>query len=483
MLVHEDQIVSMSSASILRADEPRRSLLRGRLHRAKQILYHHGEVVLCHATGFALMANLALTPRRFPVSARIIGKAYALRFWRPATAGEAIDIILALLIWPFGIIICILWFTAKNGTLVKKRFGRSKTRQCIDQLTIALTSGLPPPWYYVFELYKPGGVDRAVTYLTRGATKHGTIDLLATERGSWSPLGDKEAFAHFCERRQLNTLPVLFSIHDGELRSPGSGCPELPRTDLFVKPVCGRGGNGAERWNYQGAGIYSTPDSRFLSGPELIQRLRELSRWQPYLVQERARNHPAIADLSNGALNTIRFISCLDERNQPEIIGAVLKMAVGTNVTVDNVHAGAIAAAVDLVRGQLGEATYSGFDASKGWIECHPVTRAPISGRALPMWPDACELVRRAHSAFDDWVVVGWDVAITAAGPCLVEGNYGPDIDLIQRPLRTAFGDSRLGELIAFHLCKSKFARPAASRPGVPLRSVSSLSRSFGRRC
>lgn len=410
------------------------------------------------------MANLVLRPSRFPAPARVIGKAYMFRFWRPATVGELVDIILALMIWPFAIVICVLWFTAKNGDLVEERFNRSRCRQCMDQLTIALTSGLPPPWYYVFELYRPGGMKRAVSYLTRGETKHGTIPLLSEARGSSSPLGDKEAFAHFCEERQLNSLPVLFSIHEGELRGTGSGCSELPPLDLFVKPVCGRGGNGAERWNYQGEGIYCTPDGRCLSGPQLIRRLRQMSQWQPYLVQKRARNHPAIEDLSNGALNTIRFISCLDEGNQPEIVGAVLKMAVGTNVTIDNVHAGAIAASVDLVGGELGQATYAGFDSSKGWIDTHPVTRAPIRGRVMPMWKDACELVRRAHSAFDDWVVVGWDVAIAAGGPCLVEGNYGPDIDLIQRPLKTAFGNGRLGELIAFHLTKSHALRSTTSR-------------------
>ena len=404
------------------------------------------------------MANLVLVPDRFPAPARTIGKAYMFRFWRPTTLGELIDIILAILIWPMGILFCLLWFTKKNGAVIANRFGRSRIRQCIDQLTIALTSGLPPPWYYVFELYRPGEMSRARAYLTRGETKHGTNRLLAQARGSCSPLVDKEAFARFCDQRQLKTLPVLFSVHDGELRGASCAHSPLPKKDLFVKPVSGCGGNGAERWDYAEKGIYRTPGGHALSESQLVERLRDMSRCRPFIVQKRAENHAALRDLSNGALNTIRIITCLDERNQPEIIGAVLKMAVGTNVTIDNVHAGAIAAPIDLGRGRLGEATYMGMDAHKGWIDCHPITGAPIAGRVLPMWNDVCELVRRAHSAFHDWVVVGWDVAIMAGGPSLVEGNNGPDIEMVQRPLRTAFGEGRLGELLAFHLTQSESA-------------------------
>lgn len=433
--------------------------LRRGLHYAKRAFYQHCEEILCRSCGLALVVNLALAPGRFPEPARIIANAYMFRFWRPATIGELIDFILAILIWPVGVAVCILWFTRKNGAVIADRYGRSRTGQCIDQLAIALTSGLPPPWYYVFELYRPGEMSRARAYLTRGETKHGTLCLLADARGSCSPLGDKEAFERFCKERQLRTLPVLCSIDNGELRSIGFGTrSDLPKTDLFVKPTCGRGGNGAERWDYAGKDTYREPNGRALSGPQLVERLRKMSRWQPYVIQKRARNHPAIRDLSNGALNTIRVISCLDEQNQPEIIGAVLKMAVGTNVTIDNVHAGAIAAAIDLDQGRLGRATYMGIDACKGWIDRHPITRTAITGRVLPMWNDACDLVRRAHCAFQDWLIVGWDVAITAGGPVLVEGNYGPDIDLIQRPLRTAFGEGRLGELLAFHLMQSETA-------------------------
>ena len=404
------------------------------------------------------MANLFLRPAHFPAPARTIGQAYAYRFWRPANAGEWLDLILAFLIWPFGVLACACWYTRKNGGIVAQQSGRSRTLQFLDQLRLSATSGLLPPWYYIFELHRPGEMERAPAYLTRGETKHGAYLLLAEARGSCSPLGDKEDFAHFCAEGQVTCLPVLFSIHDGELGRGALAGGTLPPVDLFVKPVRGRGGKGAERWDHIGSGLYRQPGGETLSASRLAERLRAMSLVQSYLVQERARNHPAIADLSNGALNTVRMITCLDEQEQPEIIGAVLRMAVGRNVTVDNVHAGGIAAPIDLRQGRLRRATYMGIDSSHPWIDRHPDTGATITGRHLPNWQELCELVTRAHSAFNDWVVIGWDVAIMADGPRLVEGNSGPDIDLIQRPLRTAFGDTRLGELLALHLRRSEQA-------------------------
>jgi len=377
-------------------------------------------------------------------------------FWRPASAGEWFDIVAAILLWPIAVISCSLWYTRRNGAIVAERFGRSKSAQMADQLRLATTSGLLPPWYYIFEIYRPGAMRYARSYLTRGETKHGAYVLLAKARRSSSPLGDKEAFARFCAEHQINALPVLLSVRDGNLCW---GTAEfLPAADLFVKPVHGRGGRGAERWDYAGHGIYRHGNAQVLSAAQLLDRLRSMSRWQAYLVQERARNHPEMRNLTNGALNTVRMISCLDEREQPELIGAVLRMAVGGNVTVDNVHAGAIAAGIDLAEGRLSRATYMGIDAARGWIDRHPDTGTQITDLVLPMWAEVCDLVRSAHSAFHDWAVIGWDIAITAEGPRLVEGNSGPDIDLIQRPLRTAFGDARLGDLLAFHLSRSEAA-------------------------
>ena len=422
----------------------------GQLRWLGQFTRKHADAILWRSAALALMLNLLLRPRRFPPASLAIGKFYLFHYWRPASAGEWIDIVVAVLIWPVGVISSAIWFTVKNGGFVAQRFGRSRLEQFGDQLRLSVTSGLLPPWYYIFELFRPGAIKQARCYLTRGQTKRGIYQVLSKARGSSSPLVDKEAFAKFCAERQVSALPVLLSVHDGELR----GTAKLPRSDLFVKPVCGRGGRGAERWDHVGDGFYQHCTGQKLSAGALLNRLRYLSTWQPMLVQVRAENHPALRDLSNGALNTVRMISCLDEQERPEIIAAVFRMAVGDNVTVDNVHAGGLGVAIDMTEGRLMQGTDMGVSARLGWIDRHPDTGGQITGRVLPMWSDVCDLVRKAHFAFRDWVVVGWDVAIMADRPRLVEGNNGPDIDLVQRPLRRSFGDARFGELLAHHLAR-----------------------------
>jgi hypothetical protein len=63
------------------------------------------------------------------------------------------------------------------------------------------------------------------------------------------------------------------------------------------------------------------------------------------------------------------------------------------------------------------------------------------------------DLARRAHAtAFSDHVVIGWDIAILEDGPRLVEGNKGPDLDLVQRSHGEPLGNARLGQLLAYNM-------------------------------
>ena len=148
----------------------------------------------------------------------------------------------------------------------------------------------------------------------------------------------------------------------------------------------------------------------------------------------------------------MRVLTCLNEKGQPEIIGAATRMAIGTNHVVDNLHAGGIAAAVNLETGILGRASNLGADARLGWLDFHPVSGARITGTRLPKWDGVREFAVRTHRAFDDRILVGWDIAITPDGPVLVEGNGSPDLDIMQRFAGRGLLAGRLGVLLAFHL-------------------------------
>jgi hypothetical protein len=127
-------------------------------------------------------------------------------------------------------------------------------------------------------------------------------------------------------------------------------------------------------------------------------------------------------------------------------------MAVGGNHVVDNFHAGGIAAAINLETGLLGPASNLGADASLGWLDTHPNSGAAIRGRPVPDWVQLAPFVERAHQVFSERVLIGWDVAVTAQGPMLVEANGSPDLDIMQRCARRGFMEGRLGELLAYHL-------------------------------
>jgi hypothetical protein len=181
-------------------------------------------------------------------------------------------------------------------------------------------------------------------------------------------------------------------------------------------------------------------------------------------------NHPDIADLSTGALATVRAVTCRNERGEFEVTNASFRMGQGRTSIVDNFHAGGIVAKIDLRTGEVGPATDGAMalGPGRGWCDRHPDTGGQIAGRRLPFWQETLDLARRAHTlAFSDHVIIGWDIALLSDGPCLVEGNKGPDLDLVQKSHREPVGNARLGELLAFNLrytVATKCGAPASNR-------------------
>lgn len=138
------------------------------------------------------------------------------------------------------------------------------------------------------------------------------------------------------------------------------------------------------------------------------------------LVEEYVVQHPDLMELSSSGLNTVRIITQL-AGGRIDFIGGRLRISVDS--PVDNMAAGNLAAAIDLQSGVItGVAVYS--DITKPQLNIHPVTGKPITGFVIPFWKEVIDLAERAAFHTPENRSVGWDIAITAEGPELIEGNH-----------------------------------------------------------
>jgi hypothetical protein len=368
------------------------------------------------------------------------------RHWR--------GLVIGWLAWPLVAIGLSLHATRRFGRRFAAEKGVGIPRQFLTQLRISIVHRLVPKYYYIFELQRPGAAARAAEYVTRTETKSGIYRALKqrADRSKIVRINDKLVFSRFFGGHALRVVPVLAAFRDGARVDGVGDRSAAPQGDLFVKPIEGRGGSGTEAWRMQPDGRYADTHGKQLDLPALLAHVAGLSAKATYLVQPRLVNHPAIADLTPGALSTVRLLTVLDEAGEPEAVNAAFRMAISAESPVDNFHAGGIAAAVHMETGRLGAASGLGLGGDFSWHDVHPVTGARITDRLLPDWEQAKALAIAAHRLIAPRVLVGWDIGFLPDGPCLVEGNVGPDADIHQRVEQRPLGNARLGTLLAFHL-------------------------------
>jgi hypothetical protein len=338
----------------------------------------------------------------------------------------------------------------KLGDKAKADGAPSKLRQFLHVSWVAWRWQVPSKDYYTSRLYRADHARHVSEIIPRRYLKPWMYTYLYSglDLNRSAPLKNKRQFANVCVRDGLPHIPVL-GVFDR--RGARWTSKEEVTQDVFMKPSSWSGGRGAAAFRFDAAASgFVDRDGTVHSREEFEARYLELGRSTTYLVTPLVRNHPAIQPISSAALSTVRAITVLNEQGEPELCAAVLRMAVDPDSLVDNGHAGGIAAPIDLHTGELGLAA-----SLHGWklndLTHHPASGAPIAGVTLPRWDDLRALVVRAQASFPGRRLVGWDIAITADGPVIVEGNVAPGLDLIQRT-QGPLGRSRLGELLAWHV-------------------------------
>jgi hypothetical protein len=219
----------------------------------------------------------------------------------------------------------------------------------------------------------------------------------------------------------------------------------LPEQDLFVKFANLGWGIGALafRWN---EGNWIDGEARRLDRAGLAAELCTRATTGELVVQEALTNGGSLRGLTPGGLATFRIVTLRPLRDAtPMLLGAVLRIPALPGAITDNFANGGLAAPVEDSAGTLGRAcTKRCFNER---LQSHPCTRRRIHGTRIEEFPDAVRLAISVHRLFPRAISVGWDIAITADGPTLIEGNVAWCPELMQQVtgvplLATAYGET-----------------------------------------
>jgi hypothetical protein len=226
----------------------------------------------------------------------------------------------------------------------------------------------------------------------------------------------------------LSAKPVGYSASGQALVTPEDWkefAESLP-DEFIVKPSEGVYGQGLRLFR-RDSGSFIDNEGRRYRAEDLGSATKTMISHSSFVIQERLQSHPEFVHLSGtSSLQTVRIVTWVCA-NGDVILPLVIQRLITGNLLIDNyVHgrSGNLCALVDPQNGTLDAAIGPGAS-NKVTIahSVHPRTGVRLEGFEIPFWKEACSLVRQAALRFIPLRTIGWDVAITATGPILIEGN------------------------------------------------------------
>ena len=303
-----------------------------------------------------------------------------------------------------------VWQTAKK---VHERSRKPTLLAFADIVRCGFKYGAGYMDYLVFEFERLNAAQRA-TYITRGVN-NGYVRRLNPKEG-WSLLEDKCEFL-----RRIGDLAGRdwLDLRDCTDEQFADFCQK--HTKFVVKPIDATCGKGVE-----------FPEA--VADPAAFRQTC-LQNGQ-VLAEEYVVQHPAIARIYPGSVNTVRLCT-IRVKAPAQVVFSSLR--IGNGRSVDNLNAGGMAVIV----GEDGRISTVGADKDGKAYEAHPMTGVTLKGCEIPFYKEAVELVVRAAEHFPQTGYIAWDVAIAEKGPLLIEANHFPGHDIYQ--FRVHLGEDRVG--------------------------------------
>ena len=196
------------------------------------------------------------------------------------------------------------------------------------------------------------------------------------------------------------------------------------REILALKPDEGTHGAGFFKFTYADGKYYL--NGKESSEEKVITLLSDVSN--QYLITEFIRQHPDIARIYSGSVNTARITVFKKDGKSAQIGNGYMRFGTSETGGVDNIGAGGLGVDLDILTGYYSNAIKRNMESCPN----HPDTGVLIEGY-LPNWDDVVETILKIAESMPEIEYMGFDVAFTEDGIKLPEINRFPDFPKINK--------------------------------------------------
>jgi hypothetical protein len=236
-------------------------------------------------------------------------------------------------------------------------------------------------------------------------------------------LRDKYIYSQFYNSLGFNVPKTDFILGGTEILDPSTGSKTIIEnfqtfikrdSTFYFKEVNGMCATGVYCLEFKKGAM-------LLNGSEIdIKKLKSLVK-TPFMLQRKYIAHHELKALTGSdALSTMRLFTIRRE-DKVELFFAILKIVVAGNI-VDNWNVGNLIAKIDLEKGELVEKAF--FPLEKGGVaSSHPDTNIRFKNFKVPLFFEACKVVKEMHEKIPGVKTIGWDAASTSDGVVVIEGN------------------------------------------------------------
>ncbi len=244
-------------------------------------------------------------------------------------------------------------------------------------------------------------------------------------------LRDKLLFGQYIGSLGFPTPKNLFFYHKNQFYDLSTGTTAdkdhilANDADIFCKLVYGECGKGVYHLRVTDGKL--TVDGEPMAVADFFALLSDAG----FLFQQTLTQHPVLNHIYPHSINPLRTRTRADDNGKIHHLDSALRIGAGGN-NIDNWFAGGLVVGIDR-NGRLKETASHEFVVN-GHIthRRHPDTDVEFKGVQLPDYKEAIDMAWRLHALIPGIAAIGWDIAFTPEGPCIVEGNDNFEISLNQ---------------------------------------------------